>query len=102
MHDLRLDVEPLLRVARRSGIPAVGTAGVAELRGGYPTMTPDGDWLVDQAAGLPGYFVIGGDNVGGRSTAPALGADLAQWIGAGGRRPIRRAGPLMGHGASRR
>jgi glycine/D-amino acid oxidase-like deaminating enzyme len=50
-------------------------------------MTPDGDWVVDQAAGLPGYFVIGGDNVGGLSTAPALGADLAQWIGAGGPRP---------------
>jgi hypothetical protein len=31
--------------------------------------------------------VIGGDNVGGLSTAPALGADLAGWIAAGGPRP---------------
>lgn len=55
-------------------------ANIAELRGGLPTMTPDGHFLVDRMPGVTGFYVASGCNVGGLSISPPLGEDLANWI----------------------
>jgi glycine/D-amino acid oxidase-like deaminating enzyme len=62
-------------------------AKIAELRGGLPTMTPDGHFLIDQMPGVPGFYVASGCNVGGLSISPPLGEDLARWIDNGATRP---------------
>jgi glycine/D-amino acid oxidase-like deaminating enzyme len=43
------------------------------LRGGLPTTTPDGHFLVGPLSDVEGLWLIGGCNVGGLSTSPALG-----------------------------
>jgi glycine/D-amino acid oxidase-like deaminating enzyme len=68
-------------------LPVVLDAKIAELRGGLPTMTPDGHFLVDRMPGVDGFYVASGCNVGGLSISPPLGEDLAGWIAAGGERP---------------
>jgi glycine/D-amino acid oxidase-like deaminating enzyme len=70
-----------------SELPIFQRAKVAELRGGLPTMTPDGHFLIDRVPGVEGFFVASGCNVGGLSISPPLGEDLAGWIIAGGERP---------------
>lgn len=52
-------------------------------RGGLPTVTPDGQKILGAVSGLPGLFVASGCNVGGLSTAPALGEALAELIVSG-------------------
>ena len=64
-----------------------GDAPIAELRGGLPTMTPDGHFIVDRLPGTGGLYVASGCNVGGLSISPPIGEDLAGWIVAGGERP---------------
>ena len=64
-----------------------GDAPIAELRGGLPTMTPDGHFIVDRLPGIAGLYVASGCNVGGLSISPPIGEDLAGWIVAGGDRP---------------
>jgi len=85
--DMPLDLAPLR--ARMDEVaaefPSLPGAPVAELRGGLPNMTPDGHFLVGPVGELDGLWVIGGDNVGGLSTSPALGAHLARWIASGER-----------------
>ena len=71
-----------------SELPIFRGAPIAELRGGLPTMTPDGHFIVDRLPGLDGFFVASGCNVGGLSISPALGEDLARWIAGGGQRPV--------------
>lgn len=46
-------------------------------------MTPDGQKILGAVSGLPGLFVASGCNVGGLSTAPALGEALAELIVSG-------------------
>ena len=53
---------------------------VASLRGGLPTMTPDDQHVLGPVPGLEGFFVAGGCNVGGLSTAPAFGELMAALI----------------------
>jgi 4-methylaminobutanoate oxidase (formaldehyde-forming) len=60
--------------------PLLRNAPVAQLRGGLPTMTPDGRHIVDQAPGVTGFFVASGCCVGGLSISPAVGAVLADWV----------------------
>jgi 4-methylaminobutanoate oxidase (formaldehyde-forming) len=62
-------------------------AKIAELRGGLPTMTPDGHFLVDRMPGMSGFYVASGCNVGGLSISPPIGEDLASWIVEGTARP---------------
>jgi glycine/D-amino acid oxidase-like deaminating enzyme len=69
---------------------------IREHRGGLPTVTPDGQKIVGPVESIPGLFVASGCNVGGLSTAPALGealADLivdgASWIDMSDMRPER-------------
>ena len=54
-----------------------GDAPIAELRGGLPTMTPDGHFIVDRLPGTGGLYVASGCNVGGLSISPPIGEDLA-------------------------
>jgi glycine/D-amino acid oxidase-like deaminating enzyme len=89
MADLTLDIGPLRHAITnvRTELPLLEHARVAELRGGLPTMTPDGHFLVDQMPGVEGFYVASGCNAGGLSISPPLGADLAGWIVTGGERP---------------
>jgi glycine/D-amino acid oxidase-like deaminating enzyme len=84
---LQLDFEPLRRKIADVAIqfPVLTTAGTALLRGGLPTMTPDGYFIADEVPGRPGLWVLSGCNVGGVSNSPALGSDLASWIATGSR-----------------
>ena len=87
--DLEFEMDPLRRkmgdVARE--LPVFGTAPIAELRGGLPTMTPDGHFIVDRLPGVAGLYVTSGCNVGGLSISPPIGEDLSAWIVDGGERP---------------
>ena len=85
--DLEFEIEPLRRKMAEvaAELPVFGTAPISELRGGLPTMTPDGHFIVDRLTG--GLYVASGCNVGGLSISPPIGEDLAGWIVAGGDRP---------------
>jgi glycine/D-amino acid oxidase-like deaminating enzyme len=85
--DLEFEIEPLRRKMAEVAVelPVFGEAPIAELRGGLPTMTPDGHFIVDRLTG--GLYVASGCNVGGLSISPPIGEDLAGWIVAGGDRP---------------
>jgi 4-methylaminobutanoate oxidase (formaldehyde-forming) len=80
--DLALDITPLRRLSELvyDEFPLLRTARVAELRGGLPTMTPDGRHIVDQVPAVAGFFVASGCCVGGLSISPAVGAVLADWV----------------------
>lgn len=80
--DLALDITPLRRLTERvyDEFPQLREAPIALLRGGLPTMTPDGRHIVDQVPGVAGFFVASGCCVGGLSISPAVGAVLADWV----------------------
>jgi 4-methylaminobutanoate oxidase (formaldehyde-forming) len=80
--DLALDITPLRRLTELvyDEFPQLRNAEIALLRGGLPTMTPDGRHIVDQVPGVAGFFVASGCCVGGLSIAPAVGAVLAEWV----------------------
>lgn len=77
-----LDLGVLRRLAASVAeqFPVFRDAPVRELRGGLPTMTPDDEHVVGPVPGARGFYVAGGCNVGGLSTAPAIGELLAAWI----------------------
>jgi glycine/D-amino acid oxidase-like deaminating enzyme len=85
IEDLALDLGVLRRLAAdvEEQFPVFRDIALQEHRGGLPTMTADGAHVLGPAPGVPGLFVIGGCCVGGLSTAPALGALLAEWIATG-------------------
>jgi glycine/D-amino acid oxidase-like deaminating enzyme len=93
--DMPLDEGVLRRLADRVAdhFPIFENAEVAILRGGLPTMTPDQEHVVGPLPGVAGLFAIGGCNVGGLSTAPALAEILAAMI-LGGDVPAD-VGPLL-------
>lgn len=80
--DLALDMAPLRRLTElvTDEFPLLRNAPIAQLRGGLPTMTPDGRHIVDQVPGVAGFFVASGCCVGGLSISPAVGSALADWI----------------------
>lgn len=80
--DLTLDITPLRRLSELvyAEFPQLRTAELALLRGGLPTMTPDGRHIVDQAPGVAGFFVASGCCVGGLAISPVVGALLADWV----------------------
>jgi glycine/D-amino acid oxidase-like deaminating enzyme len=90
--DLALDFEPLRKLTRdvRAQFPLLTDAPIAELRGGLPTMTADGNYIIDQVPGVTGFFVVGGCCVGGLSIAPAVGESIATWV-VDGRPPVEGA-----------
>jgi glycine/D-amino acid oxidase-like deaminating enzyme len=86
---LEVDMRPLELTMRSVAqeLPTFRRAKIAELRGGLPTMTPDGHFLVDRMPGTSGFYVASGCNVGGLSISPPIGEDLASWIVDGAARP---------------
>jgi glycine/D-amino acid oxidase-like deaminating enzyme len=56
---------------------------IREHRGGLPTVSPDGRFLLGETAAVPGLYFATGCNVGGLSTAPAVGEALAELIATG-------------------
>jgi glycine/D-amino acid oxidase-like deaminating enzyme len=87
--DLALNVAPLRRLTEQvhAQFPLLQGAEIVEVRGGLPTMTADGNLIVDRVPDVEGFFVAGGCCVGGLSTSPAVGEALAAWI-VTGRPPI--------------
>jgi glycine/D-amino acid oxidase-like deaminating enzyme len=89
IRDMPLDLQVLRRLADlvRDQLPifqeVFGKNLIREHRGGLPTVTPDGQKILGQVESLPGLFVASGCNVGGLSTAPALGEALAELIATG-------------------
>ncbi|HZQ98910.1 MAG TPA: FAD-binding oxidoreductase [Chloroflexota bacterium] len=86
IRDLELDLAVLRRLADavREQLPifqdVLARGAIQEHRGGLPTMSPDGAFLVGPVDAVPGLYVSTGCNVGGLSTAPALGEALAELI----------------------
>jgi glycine/D-amino acid oxidase-like deaminating enzyme len=82
--DLELNQSMLERVAATIAprfTPLQDIEGrLREVRGGLPTMTPDGFPLLGPVPAADGLFVIAGCCVGGFSISPSLGAQLADWI----------------------
>jgi glycine/D-amino acid oxidase-like deaminating enzyme len=82
IEDLVLDLSVLRRLAESVAeqFPVFRDVALQEHRGGLPTMTADAEHVLGAAPGVSGLYVIGGCCVGGLSTAPALGALLAELI----------------------
>jgi glycine/D-amino acid oxidase-like deaminating enzyme len=80
--DLPLDPGVLrgLAEAVRAVFPVFADLAGASVRGGMPTMTLDDEHLIGPVPGAAGFFVIGGCNVGGLSTALAFAEALVQVI----------------------
>ncbi|MSP12799.1 MAG: FAD-binding oxidoreductase [Chloroflexi bacterium] len=80
--DMPLDFGVLRRLT--DGIlpyfPALREATVQEHRGGLPTMTPDGNYLIGPVPGIANFYIATGCNVGGLSTAPAVGRIIAELV----------------------
>jgi glycine/D-amino acid oxidase-like deaminating enzyme len=85
--ELELDMAAIdeLRGRVRTELAVLDRLTVRELRGGIPTLTADGHPIIDELPGAEGYFVVGGCNVGGLSTSPAVGEAVASWIMTGER-----------------
>ena len=86
---LELDLAVLRRLADsvREQVPLLqevfARGAIREHRGGLPTMSPDARFLLGEWGALPGLYIASGCNVGGLSTAPALGEALAEQIATG-------------------
>ena len=82
MEHLPLDFAPLRKLTEAviTELPVLQNAKVAEHRGGLPTMTADGRFIIDRVTSVDGFFVASGCCVGGLSTSPAVGEILASWI----------------------
>jgi len=80
--DMPLDAAVLWRYAEdvRRQLPVLLKAPVREHRGGIPTVTADGQYIVGPTPAARGFFFASGCNVAGLSISPALGEALAAWI----------------------
>ena len=78
VEDMPLDLAILegLAAAVRAEFPILSDLEGAKLRGGMPTMTLDDEHLIGPVPGVDGFFVIGGCNVGGLSTALSFAETL--------------------------
>jgi glycine/D-amino acid oxidase-like deaminating enzyme len=94
--DLPLDIAVLRGLAElvRDQFPIFQDPSIRirELRGGLPTMTPDGVYVVGPLPEVAGMYVASGCCVGGLTIAPALGEALASWVVTG--RPSQDVAPL--------
>ncbi|MGQ4806676.1 4-methylaminobutanoate oxidase (formaldehyde-forming) [Candidatus Entotheonellaceae bacterium PAL068K] len=61
-------------------VPVLAEAFIVAERRGLPTLTPDGDFLLSDIPGVPGFYVASGCCVTGISAAPVLGKLLAELI----------------------
>jgi glycine/D-amino acid oxidase-like deaminating enzyme len=80
--DMPLDVEVLRGLARsvRNQFPVLEDAPLQLYRGGLPTMTADGKYIVGAVPGAEGFYTATGCVVGGLSISPGIGEMLAQVI----------------------
>jgi glycine/D-amino acid oxidase-like deaminating enzyme len=80
--DVPLDLDVLRALAGlvREQFPGLETAPLQTYRGGLPTMTADGRYVVGPVPGASGFYALTGCVVGGLSIAPAMGEMLAQLI----------------------
>ena len=80
--EVPLDLGVLRRLAVQVAgeFPVFQDAKMAVARAGLPTMTFDDEHVIGPVPDLPGFYVIGGCNVGGLSTAPAFGEALCDLI----------------------
>ncbi len=60
--------------------PVFGRVPTAIFRGGLPTMTIDDEHVIGPISGVEGFYVIGGCNVGGLSTAPSFGEAMRDMV----------------------
>jgi sarcosine dehydrogenase len=74
--------EPLMEQALRR-VPALERAGVKQLINGPESFTPDGNFILGEAAELAGFYVGCGFNAFGIASAGGAGRALAEWIAAG-------------------
>lgn len=79
-----LELDPAVPTATGVDIaaqaPAIRGVGVAEVRGGLLTMTPDARFLAGPSPEVAGLWLNTGCNGSGFSFAPAIGESLASWI----------------------
>jgi sarcosine oxidase subunit beta len=80
--DVPLDLGALRRLAGQvaAEVPVARDAGVAELRGGLFTMSPDGRFVAGPVPDVPGLWVASGCNGSGFSSSLAIGEVLAASI----------------------
>ncbi|MBV9251653.1 MAG: FAD-binding oxidoreductase [Acetobacteraceae bacterium] len=80
--DTPLDINVLYASAAEveAQLPVLRTAKVREFRGGIPTLTADGQYILGPVPAAEGFFFASGCNVAGLSISPALGEMLAEWI----------------------
>ena len=80
--DVPLDLGALRRLAGpvAKEVPLACEAGVAELRGGLFTMSPDGRFVAGPVPDVPGLWVASGCNGSGFSSSLAIGEALAASI----------------------
>jgi 4-methylaminobutanoate oxidase (formaldehyde-forming) len=82
IRDLPLDFDVLRGLTEEvlEFFPVLRDAPIREHRGGLPTVTPDGEFIVGPVPNLDGFYIISGCNVGGLSISPALGRALVDLI----------------------
>jgi glycine/D-amino acid oxidase-like deaminating enzyme len=80
--DVPLDLGHLRRLAGQVAqeVPLASEAGVAELRSGLFTMSPDGRFVAGPVPDVPGLWVVSGCNGSGFSSSLAIGEALAASI----------------------
>ena len=61
-------------------IPALEQTGIRKFYNGPESFTPDNQFLLGEAPGLPGYFVGAGFNSVGIASAGGAGRALAEWV----------------------
>ncbi len=71
--------EPLM-IQALERVPALQTAGVRQLINGPESFTPDGAYIMGEAANLPGFFVGAGFNAFGIAAGGGAGWTLAEWV----------------------
>ncbi|MGQ0569211.1 MAG: FAD-dependent oxidoreductase, partial [Armatimonadota bacterium] len=94
--------EPLVHNAAVR-VPAFAGAEVAKIINGPEAFTPDGEFVMGEAPGVPGFFVAAGFCAYGIAAGGGVGKVLAEWIVEGQpsldvwRMDIRRFGPQYTH-----
>ncbi|MCP4329347.1 MAG: FAD-dependent oxidoreductase [Alphaproteobacteria bacterium] len=78
--------EPMMEQAL-ARVPALATAGVKDLINGPEAFTPDGNFILGEAAEVSNFFVGCGFNAFGIASGGGAGRALAEWI-AGGEAPF--------------
>ena len=64
-------------------VPALESAGIKQLVNGPESFTPDGNFILGEAPGLPGFFVGAGFNAFGIAAGGGAGMALAEWVAKG-------------------